>query len=531
MISSRDKTSDIGRRLRRRWTLVWHIARQRRPDESTTNQTVAGETKIDERLSNRLLIMLTLIGVLLTACSLFAPTMRTSPAETLPRTFSLYTGETEPEQHWWESFNDPELSRLVSAALTGNFSLQEAWARLNQARAISVQAGADLYPQLDGVGNALVGREKFTDSSSSSFRIEDFNLGLIAGYEVDLWRRIRSQRDAALLQAAASREDVNAAAVTIAAEVANRWIQIISQRMQKQLLEEQLRINETLLELVELRFRMAMVSALDVYQQQQVVEAVKAEIPLVERDEELLRHELAILLGRPPLTELTITRSKLPQPAALPPTGLPADLLAARPDVRSAGLRLEAAEWQIASARAARLPALSLTARARYGQGDFDLLFSNWLLSLAANLTVPILDGGRLAAEVDRTQALADENLAAYYNTVLTAVKEVEDALVSEAKQREHIQGLEQVVATARSALEEAGVRYQNGLNDYLPVLTQLLTVQGLERDLIRRQADLLTSRVQLYRALGGTWPQELTPFEMQRENIGNRSPGEPSQG
>ena len=531
MISTYDKASDIGCRPSHERTLVRHIARQRRLDESTANQTIAGETKIGEHLSNRLVIMLTVVGILLTACSLFTQTMPMAPAETLPRTFSLYTGETEPDQHWWESFNDPELNHLVSTALTGNFSLQEAWARLKQAKAISVQVGAERYPQMDGVGNALVGREKFTDSSSNSFGIEDFNLGLIAGYEVDLWGRIQAQRDAALLQAAASREDVNTAAVTIAAEVANRWIQIISQRMQKQLLEEQLRVNETLLELVELRFRMSIVSALDVYQQQQVVEAVKAEIPLVERDEELLRHELAILLGRPPLTELGITRAKLPQLTSLPPTGLPADLLATRPDVRSAGLRLEAADWQIAAARAARLPALSLTARARYGQGDFDLLFSNWLLSLAANLSVPIMDGGRLAAEVDRTRALADENLAAYYNTVLTAVKEVEDALVSEAKQREHIQGLKQVVATARSALEEAGVRYQNGLNDYLPVLTQLLTVQGLERDLIRRQADLLTSRVQLHRALGGTWPQELTPFEMQEENLGKRSPGEPSRG
>ena len=531
MISICDKASDSGCRPSRDRTLARHNVGQRYPGESTANRCVAGESEIDDRLSNRLVIMLTLAGILLTACNPFTPTMPISPAERLPRTFSLYTGETEPDQHWWESFNDPELNHLVSSALSENFSLQEAWARLKQAKAIAVQAGAERYPQMDGVGNALVGREKFTESSSNSVGVEDFNLGLIAGYELDLWGRIRSQQAAALLQAAASREDVSTAAVTIAAEVANRWIQIIAQRMQKQLLEEQLRVNKTLLELVELRFRMAIVSALDVYQQQQVVESVKAEIPLVERDEELLRHELAILLGRPPLTELGITRSKLPQLAALPPTGLPADLLAARPDVKSAGLRLEAADWQIAAARAARLPALSLTARARYGQGDLDLLFSNWLLSLAANLSVPVLDGGRLAAEVDRTRALADENLAVYYNTVLTAVKEVEDALVSEAKQREHIQGLKQVVATARSALEEAGVRYQNGLNDYLPVLTQLLTVQGLERDLIRRQADLLTSRVQLHRALGGTWPQELTPFEMQRDNIGSRSPGEPSRG
>jgi outer membrane protein TolC len=242
------------------------------------------------------------------------------------------------------------------------------------------------------------------------------------------------------------------------------------------------------------------------------VENVQAEIPLVEQDEQLLQHELAALLGKPPRTDLEITGSKLPAPPPLPPTGFPADLVASRPDVRAAGTRLRASDWQIAEARANRLPALRLTARGNVGEGDLDVLFDRWLLSLAANLTAPVLDGGRRAAEVDRTRAIADENLATYRDTVLTAVKEVEDALISEAKQREHIEGLEQVMTTARKALEEAGVRYQNGLNDYLPVLTQLLTVQGLERDLIRRKTALLNARVGLYRALGGTWTEGLEP-------------------
>jgi outer membrane protein TolC len=265
-----------------------------------------------------------------------------------------------------------------------------------------------------------------------------------------------------------------------------------------------------LLELVELRFRNAMVSALDVYQQKQVLENVKAEIPLVEEREQLLLNELAVLLGKPAMTALNISRNEFPDLAPLPPTGLPADLLAVRPDIRAAGLDLQAADWQVAAARANRLPAISLTARARYGEGDLDVLFDNWLLSLAASLTAPILDGGRRAAEVDRTRAVVDERLAIYRNTVLEAVKEVEDALVSEAKQRKHIEGLYEVKAAASQALEEAGMRYRNGLNDYLPVLTQLLTVQGLERDLIRREAELIGTRIQLYRALGGTWTEDL---------------------
>jgi outer membrane protein TolC len=175
-------------------------------------------------------------------------------------------------------------------------------------------------------------------------------------------------------------------------------------------------------------------------------------------------------------------------------------------------MRLQAADWQVAAARANRLPAIRLTATAQYGKGDMDVLFDNWLLSLAGNLTAPIFDGSRRAAEVDRRQAFADENLSAYRQAVLTAIKEVEDALVSEVKQREHIKALENVLVTARKALEEAGIRYRNGLTDYLPVLTQLLAVQNLERNLIRQRAILLNSRVSLYRSLGGTWTDSLTP-------------------
>jgi outer membrane protein TolC len=113
---------------------------------------------------------------------------------------------------------------------------------------------------------------------------------------------------------------------------------------------------------------------------------------------------------------------------------------------------------------------------------------------------------------VDRRQALADENLSAYRQAVLTAIKEVEDALVSEVKQREYIKALENVLVTARRALEEAGIRYRNGLTDYLPVLTQLLAVQNLERNLIRQRASLLNARISLYRSLGGTWTDSLTP-------------------
>lgn len=457
-------------------------------------------------------IILTIILMLVAACTPFKPQERQSPEGELPRSFSLYTSESEPEARWWEEFNDPDLNVLITEALSDNLTLKEAWSRLVQTRALAVQAGAALYPDLTGTAEANYARQRSDNGSQKTISNEDYSLGVISSYELDLWGRIRAGRESALLEVTAAREDLNTAAMTLAAEVANRWVNIISQRMQKRLLERQLQTNLTLLELIELRFRMSMVSAVDVYQQKQVVEDIMAEIPLVEAEEQVLRHELALLLGKPPGTSLKISREDLLEPVEIPATGLPADLLSSRPDLRRAGMRLQAADWQVAAARANRLPAISLTAGAQYGKGDIDVLFDNWLLSLAGNLTAPIFDGGRRAAEVDRRQALVDENLSAYRQAVLTAIKEVEDALVSEAKQREHIRALKNVEVTARKALEEAGIRYRNGLTDYLPVLTQLLAVQRLERNLIRQQANLLNARVGLYRSLGGTWTDSLTP-------------------
>jgi NodT family efflux transporter outer membrane factor (OMF) lipoprotein len=335
----------------------------------------------------------------------------------------------------------------------------------------------------------------------------------MSNYEIDLWGRIRSEREAALISASATREDINTAAITLAAAVTERWARIISQRMQKRLLEQQLDTNSTLVELVQLRFRKSLSSALDVYQQRQIVERSRAQIPLVEQNERLLLNELAILLGKPPQSAPTIQRQTLDIPSDVPSTGLPARLLIARPDVRAADLRLQAADWQVAAARADRLPSIRMTAVAAYQAGELDLLLDNWLLNLAANLTAPLYDGRRREAEVERTRAVVDENLAVYRRIVLTAIKEVEDALVSEQKLRRHIKGLAAQLNAAQNALTEAGQRYRKGLNDYLPVLTQLVAVQDLERDLIQRKADLLVVRVSLYRALGGTWTDSLVPL------------------
>lgn len=472
-------------------------------------------TWIMKRTLIRAIVMVT-IGLILSGCSPFEPAWNPVVENELPQTFTHKTSTPPARQRWWNVFASPQLDDLISRALQDNLSIQEGWARLRQAGALRIQSGAALYPEASLAAGASAGRQQSSNGQITRQGIERYSIGLLSNYEIDLWGRIRSEREAAQLTEAASREDLSTAAMTISAAVAERWVRINSQRHQHQLLTEQLSTNITLLELVGLRFENALASSLDVFQQRQVVENTRSQLPLVERQARLLEHELAFLLGKPPQWGPHPGREPLRIPADIPQTGIPAQLLTARPDVRAAFLRLQAANRQIDAARANRLPQISLSASAVYEAGKLDLLFDNWLLNLAGNLGAPLIDGKNRAAEVMRTRAVASEKLAIYRRTILTAIKEVEDALVTEEKMRQHIRGLEAQLSAARHALSQAGTRYRNGLNDYLPVLTALVGAQNLERALIQRKSDLLVARINLCRSLGSTGAEGLVPPEME---------------
>jgi len=456
-------------------------------------------------------VLFVFLGGAISACAPYAPAARSGLEEApMPHSFSVQDSIHDPGQRWWETIGDEELNSFVAEALSDNQTLHSYWARLERTQAQARKVGADLKPSL--AADAGASYTKIRTDDAGSVENENYTLGLIASYEVDLWGRIRATHKSALLEAAASREDLNAAAMTVAAEVTDRWVAILSQRLQRQLLEQQLATNRTYLELVELRFRKALASALDVFQQRQLVERGKAQLPLIEMQQRMLENQLAVLLGRMPSQAPQISRQELPVLDAVPAAGLPLQLLQNRPDIAAAFRRLEASDQDLSAARADRLPALRLTGAAAYDSDELEELFDNWIVNLAASLTAPIIDGSRRKAEVDVNRAAVEQQLAVYRQTVLSAVREVEDALISETKIREHIAALENQLQAGQNALTEARTRYINGLNDYLPVLTQLLSVQNLEIDLIRRHEDLLVARISLYRAIGGTWVDDLIP-------------------
>lgn len=457
-------------------------------------------------------IHLTYLPVLLSALLLFAPGCTSSTAKPpapveIPAFFST-AGAAPLPQKWWEAFADPDLNRLVEDSLAGNLTLQVAWERLRQAETVARQAGAALRPTLSGDGSAAVGRAR-TNGETQSGR--DFSLGLLARYEVDLWGRVRSVREAAALNAQASAEDLHTAALSLAAQVAATWYTLVEQTGRLELLDLQIATNLSVLELVTLRFRTGQTGIADVLQQRQLIEANRGERTLVQAQAELLAQQLAVLSGHPPGAWRPLRRSTLADLPPLPATNLPAELLHRRPDLRSAWLRVRAADQTVAAAVADRFPRLSLTARADTSSERASDLFSNWLTSLAANLALPLIDGGTRRLEVQRTASVAAESLYAWGQRVLDALAEVENALTQEEGQRRNLASLERQLDLATQVAGRVRDRYLAGNVDYQRVLDTQLSQQQLQRALLGAQAELLRMRIDLCRALAGGWEMTRT--------------------
>ncbi|SCX76645.1 efflux transporter outer membrane subunit [Desulfoluna spongiiphila] len=454
-----------------------------------------------------------LAALLLTlgACTPFAPPNTGPGPLPLPESYSLYPEATPIQKsRWWLSFENEELNGLMDEALKESLTLQEAWARLKQNAALYKAKGAALYPTLSGEAGAETTRRGGDDTTETT--TDSVSLGLAASYEVDLWGRIRALEESERQRLLASRADVETSAMTLTGEVAETWVALVAIRNEIALVEEQMDLNKTLLTALTWRFENSLVSAVDVLRQKKVIERQLSELPSLRLQESRFENSLALLLGKPPGMAPAVGTTTLPEPGPLPPTGLPADLLAMRPDVRAAGLRLKAEEWEISAARADRLPALSITARAKYTSDGVESLFDNWLANLAGNITGPIFDAGKRKAEVERARAQAEERLATYRRTVLTALSDVENSLIGEVRQKETVAALTREIETARLTLLEAETQYTQGVSDYVNLLDELKDLQELQRKLVQEKARLVKERVALHRALGGSWSNTLTP-------------------
>jgi len=259
---------------------------------------------------------------------------------------------------------------------------------------------------------------------------------------------------------------------------------------------------------------------LDVYQQRQQLASTEAQVPGVDAQMRTTWHQIQVLQGiAPGGWPVGLATNELAGLPRFPDIGSPVSLILRRPDLRSAMLRLQAADREVAAAVADRYPRLQLSLSYRFSAKDFAEILSNETRSLAGNLLLPLVDGGRRRSAVDRRKAVVAERLALFNERFLVAVREVEDALVNERFSLERIDRLIAKRGAARANFDEAGSRYRNGLSDYLPVITALQSLQNVERQVISAKAALLRNRVDLYGALGGTWTRELKSPELAVES------------
>ncbi len=473
-------------------------------------------------------ILIFLLAVSAFGCSPHSVTRApAAPVET-PGNFSQSTSSPLPDR-WWEDFNDPGLNRVVDATISGNLQLRASWARLRQASAIAVAAGAGRWPQLNFTAGAA--RRKIFNQfaaldpsgrTPTSFQLNSFNASLAAGYELDIWKKMSNQSQAAAIDARGARSDVEALAMSLVAEVAEAWFDLRYQQAQRTLLTDQVQLNSDVLELVELRFQGGLATALEVLQQRQQLIATRSQLITVTGAEALLRQRMAVLAGVAPVGEAVApsaflitsspTDSFVPSLPPVPGTGVPADLLIRRPDVRAARDRVIAADYRVAVAVADRLPSLRIGGSLDTQNTTLADLITTPLWSIFANLAAPLFDGHRRRAEVERNRGVLEERLAGYGQALLLAMAEVEGAIVNERQQLLVIEDLKKQRIVAEQNLEEARRRYQQGLSQsgFLDVLTALRTKQAVEINLLGAERRVLSHRVSLCRALGGTWTQHL---------------------
>lgn len=458
-------------------------------------------------MQTRFLVPL-ILSTVLAGCSLNTPIPQAEVS--IPASWSSETASsTWPADDWWQSYDSVPLEHLMQRARAGNLDLASAASRLLQADAQLRQSGAALLPQL-GAGVSANRSDSLRSDGNGDTGRDIYSATLNASYEVDFWGRNRALVNSARANLQASQFDSATLALSIDASVASTWFQLLENQRRLTLARDSLSIAEQVLELVEARYRYGAADSLEVSQQRTLVAQLQAALPGLEQSSLQLRNSLALLLGTSP-------DAVLPTPGSLeqiqPPeigAGLPIELLTRRPDIRASEARLVAANADLTAARAALLPGIQLTGQ--FGAQSLALsgLLSNpasaW--SLAAGLTQPIFQGGRLRAQVDLSEARQEELLIDYRRTLLTALGDVDTALGAVQQARIRHGFLQQANTEAELAFNLAETRYRAGAITLQTLLDTQRTWYQSQDNLVQQRSGWLQATVDLYRALGGGWSE-----------------------
>lgn len=448
-----------------------------------------------------------LLAALTAGCALTEPVVR--PEQALPAQWAEPARAAEPatplHDTWWQDFGSARLDAFVTEALATTPDLRIQAERVVQAELALRQAGASLLPSLDVSGGSSARNVDSNESSSTG-------IDLGASYEIDLWGRIAAGVDASRAGLMATRFDYDAARLSISASVATTWFQVLALQERLDIARRNLATAERVLRVVQARYDNGAASALDLSQQRTTVLNQRKAIEPLEVQLRQTRSALAILLGRNPQAGPTpdgaggierLGALKVPAVGA----GLPSELLLRRPDLAASEARLAAAAANIAAARAALLPGISLSAGAGVGSAALlALADTTRTLSISASVLQKIFDGGRLRADVDIQRSRQRELVESHRRAILAALKEVEDALANGVRDTNQEAAEREILAEAERSLRLAELRYREGADGLLTVLLAQRTLFASQDQLALTRLARLTAAVNLYKALGGGW-------------------------
>lgn len=454
-----------------------------------------------------------MLCALLSACVDLAPVHRRPDASTAATWSGRGATEASEDRRFddyglpWQDFVvDPRLRRVVDRALAQNRDLRIAVLNVEKARALYRVQSAALVPAVGASGGA--GRTR-----SDGFTTNAYSATVDASYEVDLFGRVRNLSDAALATYFATRENRRGAEIALIGEVANAWLTLAADEEQSVLARQTLANREAGLSLTTKIRDLGGTTGLAVAQARSLVESTRVQLANTRTQIELDRNALELLIGGPLLVE-DEPGASIPSNASIlvdVPAALPSTVLVHRPDVQASERNLIAANATIGVARAAFFPRIALTGSAGTQSSALDQIFrrGNALWSFGPSITLPIFDGGANRAGLDNAIADRDIAIETYQRTVQTAFREVADVLAARRTLAERLAGQQAFVDSTSQSLRLSDAIFRQGGAGYLSVLTAEQSLFGAQQSLIALRLEEQTTRVSLYKALGGTWKDE----------------------
>jgi len=459
----------------------------------------------------RKVIVLTLFALTMAGC-MVGPDYKRPVVET-PQNWRVAEQDARElaNTSWWEQLNDPVLNDLIGTALKENKDLLIATARIEEFAGRYGFVRADLYPQVGA--SAGYDRQRLSESGAnppaSGFQstYDTFQTTLNASWELDIWGRVRRSTEAARAELVASEEGRRAVILTLVSTVATAYVNLRDLDRQLEIARSTVKTREDGYSIFKDRFEGGIISEMELAQVKSQYDEALATIPQFEKAITQQENGLSVLLGRNPGP---IQRGKTIDQLTLPtvPAGLPSELLERRPDIRQAEQNLIAANAVIGVAKAAYYPSISLTGFFGFASADLSDLFKGsskvWQYSVPVN--VPIFTAGQIAGQVKAAEAVQQQVLLSYQQTIQTAFREFDDALVDQLRTREQLKAQAGQVESLQKYYDLARLRYDNGYTSYIEVLDAERSLFNVQLAYTQNQAVLFQALINLYKAMGGGW-------------------------